>query len=484
MFDDSIREEDGICASCIGETFLRDLVMKEGSEGQCRYCCGIGRMIELDDLAARIETAFEQHFSRTASEPSGWQYAMHKDKETSYHWEPDGEQTVYAIMSAADIPEKAAADIQAILAHKHFDIDESAMGRESEFSDYAFYEEVMPGDDEWQKSWHLFEKTIKSESRFFSRTAARQLSELFDSIDVMTTQSGKPLVIDAGPRTRHEHLYRARVFQSANELLDAMMRPDKEMAAPPSQFASAGRMNAKGISVFYGATSSSTALAEVRPPVGSRVAVARFDIIRPVRLLDLTALGELHESGSIFDTDYARRLGRMMFLRKLSRRIARPVMPNDRESEYLPTQAVADFLATEAKVPIDGILFPSVQVNGAGMNIVLFHKASRCKELEFPAGTNIDAHTHVETEFGVETDYRVHERVPSDKNSEHETRISSNGPRAIQQDGTSIYDDRAETIAVDLDPMIVSTVNAVQFHTDDHQVKREKSLLKDPHLVN
>jgi len=49
-------------------------------------------------------------------------------------------------------------------------------------------------------------------------------------------------------------------------------------------------MNARGVSVFYGAIDPRVALAEVRPPVGSRVAVARFEIIRPLRLLDLNAL--------------------------------------------------------------------------------------------------------------------------------------------------------------------------------------------------
>ena len=43
-------------------------------------------------------------------------------------------------------------------------------------------------------------------------------------------------------------------------------------------------MNAKGISTFYGATNEDIALAEVRPPVGSQVAIARFDIIRPLLL--------------------------------------------------------------------------------------------------------------------------------------------------------------------------------------------------------
>ena len=176
--------------------------------------------------------------------------------------------------------------------------------------------------------------------------------------------------------------------------MKAMKRPDLELSAPPAWAAAAGRMNARGISAFYGATAPEIALAEVRPPVGSRVALAKFNIIRPLRVLDLAALGEVMERGSIFDPDYAYRLGRMMFLRTLSNRMARPVMPDDQEMEYLPTQAIADYLSTEGQVPLDGILFPSVQVGGNGSNVVLFHKASRSEVLDIPKGTEIRSRTY------------------------------------------------------------------------------------------
>ena len=56
---------------------------------------------------------------------------------------------------------------------------------------------------------------------------------------------------------------------------------------------------------------------------------------------------------------------------------------------YLPTQAIADFLANALDPPVDGIFYPSVQVGFAansgallasrriGRNVVLFHKGDR-----------------------------------------------------------------------------------------------------------
>ena len=444
---------------------------KIAATGGFDYHCGdTGPAISLEVLADYISTAFEMHFSRTASEPNSCEYAMIKDKEFAYDWEREGEQTVYAIMGAADIPEKAASDIQEILSDEHVDFDSAVMGEECEFDGDAYYEAIMPGDEEWQERWCLFEKKIKTQARFFSRTAAAQLSELFDTIDEMRTRDGRPLIVDAGPNTEYSQLYRARPFQNDCKLEKALIRPDKELGAPPSHIANSGRMNAHGIAVFYGATSVKTALAEVRPPVGSQVAVARFDIIRPLKLLDLTALGDVHETGSIFDPGYAYRLGRMMFLQKLSSKMARPVMPDDQESDYLSTQAIADYLATEGKVRLDGIIFPSVQVNGAGLNVVLFHKAARCREMEFPEGTEFDVQNYTSYEDAPESDYCVPDYCVIEEIPPEKEKVEDDKPRPDLNN----YDDRKETLSVDPASLRVHIVDAIEISTTDSQVERHR----------
>jgi len=181
-------------------------------------------------------------------------------------------------------------------------------------------------------------------------------------------------------------VYRARVFQSDDKLEEALCRPDTHLGSPPAFVEAAGRMNARGISVFYGANDPKAAIAEVRPPVGSQVALAQFEIIKPLRLLDLTALTAVNVTGSVFDPRHAGRMERAMSVRSLSTRITRPVMPHDEAFEYLATQAVADFLATESSVSIDRIIFQSVQAAGRVLNVVLFHKAARVEALTFRRG--------------------------------------------------------------------------------------------------
>lgn len=474
-------EEKAICTDCVGETYLSNCIEEEGQEAKCSYCGEELTCFTLDEMADRVESAFEAHFSRTADEPNSYQYAMLRDREIDYDWDREGQETVYAIMDATIISERVAKDIQAILEYRHYDFDDAAMGIESEFSSDAHYEEIMPRDQRWHEQWNEFEKLIKTEARFFSRTAAAHLGELFDRIDEMRTADGRSLVETAGPDTTITHLYRARVFQAESPLQKAMGRPDKELSAPPAWAAGAGRMNAKGISVFYGATSPDIALAEVRPPVGSRVALARFNIIRPLRLLDLAALGDVLERGSIFDPGYADRLGRMMFLRTLSGRMSRPVMPDDQEMEYLPTQAIADYLSTEGQVPLDGILFPSVQAGGNGVNAVLFHKASRCEELELPEGTEIEARTYQLYEEGPEPDYTVTETVPPAK-EEPESDGKKHGifePSLHDWTDWLDADPREVTLRIDVESLQVHEVNAVQIQTSSRSVRRHRFEKRD-----
>lgn len=467
-------QEKAICAGCVGEEYLSDEISRDGADRVCHYCGESGKSYTLEEMAGRIEHAFEDHYTRTPTDPDGFEWAMQKDPEIDYSWEREGEQTIYAIMNAADIPEEAAGDIQAILADEHGDFEMDQMGEETPFAEEAHYEEIMPGDEEWQEGWRLFERTIKSEARFFSRTAAAQLSALFDDIDQLRTRDSETLIVDAGPGTALSELYRARAFQSDDRLKAALMRPDREMGAPPPSLAAAGRMNAKGISTFYGATEPHIALAEVRPPVGSQVAIARFQIVRPLRLLDLNKLEQISEGGSIFDSGYARRLGRMMFVRKLTGRITRPVMPDDQDSEYLATQAIADYLATEGKVALDGIIFPSVQAGNEGVNVVLFQKASRAEEIDIPKGTDLSADTCHDTADGPEREYTVIERVPPpEPEPEKPASPSFFDQSAIDwAELRTDYDDREITLKVDPAGITVHVVEAVSFKTDEHTVRR------------
>lgn len=477
---DEIGARD-ICADCVRESFLDNYIQTHGVLNSCHYCQGSANCITMAELSDRVDVAFEQHFYRTSEDPDAYQSMMLADKESTYDWERDGLPVTEAIMEAAHIAEAAADDIVEILSDRHYDHEDAKMSLESPFDVDSHYEEKGPDGARWHQEWRDFEASMKTEARYFSRTASSVLQSVFAGIDRMRSCDGRPLVIDAGPNTELADLYRARTFQADEPLLEALKRPDLQLGPPPSNYAAAGRMNARGISVFYGANDPLVALAEVRPPVGSRVAVVRFNITRPIRLLDLTALGAVTNKGSLFDPDFADLVERSTFLQSLSRRITIPVMPDDEAFEYLPTQAIADFLATENETPIDGIVYPSVQAVAGKLNVVLFHKAARVQQLELPPGTEIGGWLGHNGEDGWEIEYSVSEQVPPQASQKVSLPAEfGNFFGDLHEASTDDNSGRDITLRVDPESLWVHSVHAVSFSTSDDAVSRHRWEKQDP----
>ena len=471
MADD---DSETICADCTGEPFLREIIRSGGVAGTCHYCGGDSPAIALEELADRIEAAFESHYRRTSDQPTAMESSMLADRESSYEWERRGDEVIFAIADAASIDEAVAADVQEILEQRHSDFEAAKMGEECEFADDSYYDRKGPDDIEFQLDWRRFERRLKTEARFFDKEAKTIFDKVFAGLSSHRTRGGGAVVQEAGPGQPIAALYRGRVFHSHDKLKEALKRPDIEIGSPPSKDATAGRMNSRGISVFYGALDARVAIAEIRPPGGSRVAVVRFEIIRPLKLLDLEALKGLYVEGSIFDRDYVGRLELAKFLESLSHRLSAPVMPDDEWSDYLITQAVADYLANEAE--LDGIIYPSVQQGDGALNVALFHHAARVETLDIPEGTEIDAYATMAGDEDFDCEYSVYEETPPPS-----PKPKPRPPlRGLFYDVSPVLwdadrDVRSPGLRVDLDGVEVHDVTGVQIVTTSHRVRRHRS---------
>jgi hypothetical protein len=150
-------------------------------------------------------------------------------------------------------------------------------------------------------------------------------------------------------------------------------------------------------------------------------------------------------------------------------------MPDDEPYDYLPTQAIADFLATSANPLLHGILYPSVQGGEGKSNVVLFHKAARVQSLDIPDGAEISASLYDETEDGPEVRYWVSEEVPPV------------GPLTTSEPGDFLLlsepldnDDRQFTLRVDPSSVAVHHVNGIVYRTEPHQVFRHRFEKREP----
>jgi hypothetical protein len=65
-------------------------------------------------------------------------------------------------------------------------------------------------------------------------------------------------------------------------------------------------------------------------------------------------LTKVMTDGSWFDPEFTTRSNRAAFMRHLVEEISRPIMPRDEEFEYLPTQAVSEYLASCVEQRLDG----------------------------------------------------------------------------------------------------------------------------------
>jgi hypothetical protein len=331
-------------------------------------------------------------------------------------------------------------------------------------------------------SWTEIEADLRTRSRFFNGKAKRFLDSIFLNIHNRTTADGQPVLVRAGPGERLTGFYRARVFEDSEALEAALCRPDLHLGPPPARLARAGRMNAQGVSVFYGAESEDVALAELRPPVGSQVLTGRFTLVAPVRLLDLAALAAIFVEGSIFDPDHAEQLARARFLDQLVEQMVLPVLPGDETSDYLVTQMIADYLAETSWLAIDGILFPSVQRRGdPARNVVLFHHASAVEPPDLPEGTEIMATVLFDGDEDECGNYQVSEYLPDPPLTEEELRYTQlefqRQPLQVDLSLVSRIDPdlRSPTLAVDTSSLATHDIEAIRIEALRGRVSRRRT---------
>lgn len=472
-------DERYVCYKCVEDPFLKAEIRATGKKSKCSYCEGKAKSFPFLQIADRVEKAFAEHHELTASEPTEWEYRrQHADKESTYVWYREGETVVDILVNDLGFEPTLADDIQGELENRYTDFDVHVMGGETEFDSGTQYESKGVSDEKWQEGWLKFERILKSESRYFNQDISNYLLSVFEGVEEVLTYDHKAMVTKVGPKGEIRALYRARVFQQQDRLLEALAHPDILLGTPDSENAKAGRMNASGIAVFYGSTSPEVALAEVRPPVGSRVAVARFSILRPLRLLDLTALSRARTFGSVFDPSYAGKLQKVLFLRNLSEKMTMPVMPDHELFEYLPTQVIADFLSSSAGGDFDGIIYPSVQSKVPANNVVLFHKASKVQLLDLAKGAEVHATDKAYEEEDEYERYDVREFVPFQKeiprakrNSPHYSDLHGYiGPQKENESAVV----KMDTLLVDVETISVLKIDAVNFDTEEFGVYRNK----------
>lgn len=367
------NSDDPICYACIGSPSLKQYAKCNGRRRRCANCGRNRTSIEFDDLATRVDEVYRELYR-----PGG---------NTEFGESGDyPEEIIRELLQdhGTDIPEALVAYLS------QGEWRDISKGADAFYDSGSRYVEVDLATNPWELSyaWSEFAERVRFGRRFFDLQLRTSLDELLAIIrDVDTARLGSaPLIY---PLKRGTEIYRAREATTFAEVQTIQKSPAKELgSAPRVARMKGGRMNAPGISTFYGAFDSATCIAEMKPSVGSMVVWGRFKLIRPATILDLTRLDVRIAPGEPFEGGYFDRVRHLRFLRTFHNIVSQPVHPAKESIDYVPTQVVADYLANVGE--IEGVIFRSAQfgrpvdehgsLTSAHNNVAFFNSEAIVKE--------------------------------------------------------------------------------------------------------
>ena len=380
-----------VCHRCVTDTYLANQLLAGGQLRICSYCGERRQTFPLEEIAARIHEVVQQYFQLTPNfpdSPDEW-YAVRFE----YHWERRGCSPNDLIAEIAGLEREIADDIVQHLSEIH----SHRMARHVGEDPYGFearYEESAPDAGPFRIIWDNVPTSIQHQVRFFNTDAEDVLNRVFTELDTLQTTAGESVLEVIGYDGDSTVIWRARRAGSPCQLKQILADPSSQMGPPPPATTPAGRMNSAGIPVFYGALDQDTAIAEIRPPVGGYVVTGKFELLKPVRLLNLSLLQDIIIEKRYFEPNYAERASRVAFIKQLAHELTKPVMPEDEPTEYTATQVIAEYLAHKAQTKLDGIFFRSAQTDPPGQNIVLFNHASSVEKFPVPGSDHVKVGIH------------------------------------------------------------------------------------------
>lgn len=215
-------------------------------------------------------------------------------------------------------------------------------------------------------SYWRFEQTVKHKTRYFHD---RQVLTFLDNV-LETSQSRKESIKEFSVLFRAQRGYTWRKDNEGEpEEMEVPAAFPPERMKPLSEFAGDGRVNPKGIPCLYLASSLDTAIAEVRPWVGSYISLAQFVIRRELVVVDCSRDQRKFPlwlvNGEPKEMPPQER--EAVVWGEISYGFSRPVTPDEPLTEYVPTQVLAEAFRSHG---YDGIVYRSLLADG--YNIALF----------------------------------------------------------------------------------------------------------------
>lgn len=353
-----------VCASCVDDTALAEVVRQNVSTSTCSYCAGgpgtaVRYGAPLSAVVERIVEAICVDYDDPANQ------LPYCGREGGYQGIVCDTQTVLDEVGFAPSSCELTDDVCRAIVQDDWCS-----------KDWAILDAVSRR----RHGWDAFKAMTKHRRRYTFWNAGDESVEPGHPDYMPVGEMLRRLIGDAlAADLIREYpvgtpLWRVRVHDPGKTLVDAA-----DFASPPIDLAKQpNRMSPAGIPMFYGASDYATAKAETYEPDRGKekvVSGSKFEALCPIRILDLT---DLPEVPSYFDLRKRNLRSVITFMHEFTREVSAPIPRDGREHiEYVPTQAFTEYVRWEmagAENPgIDGIAYRSPKNGGRCFVLFLDH---------------------------------------------------------------------------------------------------------------
>ena len=162
----------------------------------------------------------------------------------------------------------------------------------------------------------------------------------------------------------------AEKYNKQGELEGYKLQPfsEKEIGMPPSEKATAGRVNPKGISCLYLSSCRETALLEARSWIAQTIMIAEFEILNKLKCINVASEQRDYD----FYIETPPEVCEQRVWASINNSFSQPLALGDSELQYIPTQYLAELFKEEG---YDGIIYKS-SLHRSGFNIALFDQSN------------------------------------------------------------------------------------------------------------
>ena len=350
-----IPDDRLVCANCVANHLLKDLLRGESIRVDCSYC-GSEMAAPIKVLLDEISEAAFSGFTDPANE------LPYESREGGYQGEVLESWEVIEYIGHWTDDEKLHEDVADSFSDQQW-------CRVNHFG--------LSDTDRLRYGWRDFVREIKHRTRYLFLQESGELgtdeippSRMLDQVGgVLSTQLKQALFGGV--------LYRVRVVEPGSH-----PTTPNELGSPPEQLALLdNRMSPAGIPMFYAAEDERTAVLETyRPELGSdrNIVISKWRPTRELILLDLTDVPALPDP---FDQAKRRYTSDIQFIREFIDDFTKPVDRTSSSIDYVPTQVVTEYIRRRMKTgngeSFDGIRYESSR-RGGGVSVVIFAKQENC----------------------------------------------------------------------------------------------------------